>query len=253
VDPRPEPPGPPPRLVVPDADAALVRRLARFLPDWEVTDASPGPSDVLVVDVGRPGGCEAVRQRRQACPDALVAGYLAVPDRQRWEEAERAGADLVASRGSLARTLATLLGEVAGAGGRRRRAPLFDAGEVAGRLGLVRRVADSPVGPLAVFRCGAGLAAVEDRCPHAGASLAEGGYADGVVTCPAHGSQFDVQTGERVRGPADVGVRSYTVVAEGGRVWLLWAGTGGSPERRPLTERWRAGGPPPPAVRGSPP
>ena len=49
-----------------------------------------------------------------------------------------------------------------------------------------------------------------DACPHRQCSLAEGTLAGTVVTCPCHGSQFDVTTGERLRGPA---VRAIPVFA----------------------------------------
>jgi nitrite reductase/ring-hydroxylating ferredoxin subunit len=43
--------------------------------------------------------------------------------------------------------------------------------------------------------------AVRDRCSHEGALLS-GGRLDGtVVTCPAHGSRFDVTTGKNLSGP----------------------------------------------------
>ncbi|MST31803.1 Rieske 2Fe-2S domain-containing protein [Acidimicrobiaceae bacterium USS-CC1] len=93
---------------------------------------------------------------------------------------------------------------------------------MAGRLGLVRAVEDTPVGPLAVYRHGGGVVAVCDVCPHARARLSEGSLEGGVITCPAHGSRFEVATGVRVRGPADAGLATYTVVVEGGRVWLVW-------------------------------
>ena len=52
--------------------------------------------------------------------------------------------------------------------------------------------------------------AFADLCPHRQCSLAEGTLDDGVVTCPCHGSQFDVRTGDRLRGPA---VRAIPVFA----------------------------------------
>ena len=55
-----------------------------------------------------------------------------------------------------------------------------------------------------------------DTCTHRGCSLAEGDLAATVVTCPCHGSQFDVTTGEVLRGPAREPVRSYPVRVESG-------------------------------------
>jgi nitrite reductase/ring-hydroxylating ferredoxin subunit len=60
------------------------------------------------------------------------------------------------------------------------------------------------------------LYAFDDLCPHRQCSLAEGHLEDTVVTCPCHGSQFDVTTGERLRGPAVRGVRTFAVRVENG-------------------------------------
>ena len=55
------------------------------------------------------------------------------------------------------------------------------------------------------------LYAFDDTCAHMGCSLAEGHLAGTTVTCPCHGSQFDVTTGAVLRGPAQRPVRSRTV------------------------------------------
>jgi len=51
--------------------------------------------------------------------------------------------------------------------------------------------------------------------------LSEGELEQRVLTCPRHGSQFDVCTGERLRGPADTGIATYPVVVAGGQVSFL--------------------------------
>ena len=43
--------------------------------------------------------------------------------------------------------------------------------------------------------------AVSDRCGHEGARLSLGRLDGAVVTCPAHGSWFDVTTGTNLSGP----------------------------------------------------
>lgn len=58
--------------------------------------------------------------------------------------------------------------------------------------------------------------AFDNLCPHRQCSLAEGHLEGTVVTCPCHGSQFAVTTGERLRGPAVRGVRTYTVRVDNG-------------------------------------
>lgn len=64
--------------------------------------------------------------------------------------------------------------------------------------------------------------ALNNRCPHMGGSLADGKLNGNVVTCPRHGSQFDVRTGESLHGPTillitmKVGkATSYPVKTEG--------------------------------------
>jgi nitrite reductase/ring-hydroxylating ferredoxin subunit len=176
--------------------------------------AEPG---VVVIDVERPDAVERIRELRARHPDALIVGHLATPRRDLWLAAERAGCDLVANRGALARKLEAHLAEGAP---RRSRYPLLSSSEVPGRLGLVRRVPGTPVGDVAVYQIGGAVHAVSDTCPHAGATLSEGPLEDGIVTCPRHGSRFDVRTGERVRGPADVGIRTFPLEEEGGLLYL---------------------------------
>jgi len=66
-----------------------------------------------------------------------------------------------------------------------------------------------------------GYVAHDDHCTHKGGSLADGVLACGVVTCPWHGSQFDVRTGEVQSGPAEKPIRTYRVEERGGRVLLV--------------------------------
>ena len=44
--------------------------------------------------------------------------------------------------------------------------------------------------------------AVDDQCPHSGASLAEGVIRRGEVTCPWHSFHFDLCTGRNADGLA---------------------------------------------------
>jgi 3-phenylpropionate/trans-cinnamate dioxygenase ferredoxin component len=43
--------------------------------------------------------------------------------------------------------------------------------------------------------------AMGGKCTHAGGDLAAGKLEGKIVTCPRHGSQFDVTTGKSIRGP----------------------------------------------------
>ena len=62
--------------------------------------------------------------------------------------------------------------------------------------------------------------AIGDLCTHAGCSIAKGGLEGTTVTCPCHGSQFDVTNGAVVRGPATDPVPSYRVKVEKGVVYV---------------------------------
>jgi nitrite reductase/ring-hydroxylating ferredoxin subunit len=50
---------------------------------------------------------------------------------------------------------------------------------------------------------------LEARCTHAGAPLAEGKLEDSILTCPWHGSRFNVTNGDVVKGPAKTGLQVY--------------------------------------------
>ena len=54
-----------------------------------------------------------------------------------------------------------------------------------------------------------------DTCTHRGCSLAEGDLEETTVTCPCHGSEFDVRSGAVLRGPASEPVGTYEVREEG--------------------------------------
>ena len=59
------------------------------------------------------------------------------------------------------------------------------------------------------------LYAFDNKCTHMGCSLAEGTLDGITVTCPCHGSQFDVTAGAVVRGPAQRPVRSRAIQVDG--------------------------------------
>lgn len=197
-------------------DRGLVPRLsAEFGLNWVSADAAC--VDLVVVDLAGAHGVDEVGRARTRWPTAVIAGYLIVPDAEIWIAGQRAGCDVVANRGSLTARLRPLL---AGAKGRRT-FPVLSEADLAGRLGLVARIDQTPVGPIAVYQIGGAVYAVADRCPHADALLSAGELDGRQVTCPGHGSQFDVCTGERTRGPADADIATFPVVVSGGQVSIL--------------------------------
>ena len=68
---------------------------------------------------------------------------------------------------------------------------------------------------VAVANADGHLYAFDDTCTHRGCSLMKGKLEGTTVTCPCHGSQFDVTSGAVVRGPAKQSVRSWAVHATG--------------------------------------
>ena len=70
--------------------------------------------------------------------------------------------------------------------------------------------------PIALFNVGGQVYAIDDTCPHFGASLGGSGKLNGrIVTCSMHGMKIDVVTG---RFPASEGfaVASYPVMVLAG-------------------------------------
>jgi nitrite reductase/ring-hydroxylating ferredoxin subunit len=62
--------------------------------------------------------------------------------------------------------------------------------------------------------------AIGNKCTHRGCSLSMGRLEGEVVTCPCHGSRFNVKTGAVVRGPAEEPEPSHPVTIEGDGIWI---------------------------------
>lgn len=68
---------------------------------------------------------------------------------------------------------------------------------------------------IALFNLGVSYHAIDDECPHRGGPLSEGLVEGEEVTCPWHGSKFNVRTGKVLEPPAQGGVASYPVRVSG--------------------------------------
>ena len=83
------------------------------------------------------------------------------------------------------------------------------------------RVAEVPpgsaalVGSVAVFNVAGRFCATQAKCTHRQGPLNEGALEGSTVTCPWHGSQFNVCTGAVLRGPARDPLMTYRVTVEG--------------------------------------
>jgi nitrite reductase/ring-hydroxylating ferredoxin subunit len=97
----------------------------------------------------------------------------------------------------------------------------------AGSFVTVARVADVPPGSvrpvrvgdaeIALAHCDDGFFATQGHCLHLQGPLGEGRLEACVLTCPWHGWQYDVRTGENEFDRAIV-LRTFDVQVEGGEV-----------------------------------
>jgi nitrite reductase/ring-hydroxylating ferredoxin subunit len=71
----------------------------------------------------------------------------------------------------------------------------------------------------ALFRQEDGVKCIDSACPHEGASLADGEFKDGIVTCPWHAWTFDACTGCSLDPPGN-DVKAYETKVEDGNVFI---------------------------------
>lgn len=91
-----------------------------------------------------------------------------------------------------------------------------------------------------VAKVGDGYCAIANKCPHLGLPMAKGKLENGVLTCPFHGSKFEMCTGKNVEwvetfvgiplpgaakkmmamGKAPADVTSFTVTQEGDDLFI---------------------------------
>ena len=62
--------------------------------------------------------------------------------------------------------------------------------------------------------------AADDLCTHEDASLATGALHGACVSCPLHGSRFDLRTGRPLEEPATVPLKTYPVAVRGDAILL---------------------------------
>ena len=71
---------------------------------------------------------------------------------------------------------------------------------------------------IALFNLADTVYGIDDVCPHRGGPLSEGSLEGESVTCPWHGSVFNIKTGAVEAPPARVGVTAYRVRVQGNDV-----------------------------------
>lgn len=89
--------------------------------------------------------------------------------------------------------------------------PVCRVSDLAEGEGRTCKVGDKLV---AVFCAGGEYRAIDDTCPHMGASLSGGFVEDGVVTCPWHAWRFRLADGAWADNPR-IKIGSYPVRVEG--------------------------------------
>lgn len=73
--------------------------------------------------------------------------------------------------------------------------------------------------PVLLLRVDDGVYAYEDRCAHLGVRLSEGTLQDGVLTCGAHGFQYDALTGLGIN-PRQVRIAALPLRIEEDHIWV---------------------------------
>ena len=92
-------------------------------------------------------------------------------------------------------------------------ASIHDIPEGTGREMLLGRI------PIVVWNIAGRFHATAARCPHEDAPLCIGSLEGTVVTCPMHGWQFDVTTGQGVN-PPDRRLRPYPVHVDDESIYI---------------------------------
>jgi nitrite reductase/ring-hydroxylating ferredoxin subunit len=72
---------------------------------------------------------------------------------------------------------------------------------------------------IALFNVGGAFYTLDGICPHQGGPLGKGSLAGCIVTCPWHGFQFDVTTGQHQTSRSLV-QPTFPVKVENGEVWV---------------------------------
>lgn len=87
--------------------------------------------------------------------------------------------------------------------------------------GAIIRTSCSEVGDIVVTRQGDAYFALQDRCPHADASLSEGFLEGRRIVCPLHFAEFDLLTGTAHNAPKGCpNAKAYRVVSQDGDLYL---------------------------------
>jgi 3-phenylpropionate/trans-cinnamate dioxygenase ferredoxin subunit len=110
----------------------------------------------------------------------------------------------------------------------------MEAGKTGDFQNMARKKVNVQGQEIMLARVGDTYYAIASRCPHMGGDLASGHLEGTIITCPRHGSQFDITDGHNVRWMKGSGtaaalgkilrsprsVRSYKVKVEGDAIMV---------------------------------
>ena len=179
---------------------------------------------MIIFEIEMKNSIEFISKWKEKWPKCFLAAAVTQPDRELWMAADAAGCDLVSNRGALPNLLRKKI--VSFLDGIESLTPetvcLLAKSVVNEGDGLVARLPDNPEDPICVFRIQDEYFGIRDVCPHAGFALADGEFdaTTGIVTCPEHGSRFDVHSGERIQGPADYSIKTYPIKVDGDDIYI---------------------------------
>jgi len=74
--------------------------------------------------------------------------------------------------------------------------------------------------PIVIFNIAGQFFSIADVCSHDDGPVGEGALDGYSITCPRHGAQFDVRTGQVLQMPAVVDIPAYPVKVVGGILQL---------------------------------
>jgi nitrite reductase/ring-hydroxylating ferredoxin subunit len=73
---------------------------------------------------------------------------------------------------------------------------------------------------IALFNVEGNYYAIANSCPHSTGPLVEGRLTKNIITCPWHGSQFDITNGQCYSGPATTDVTHYATYIEDNAIFI---------------------------------
>ena len=72
-----------------------------------------------------------------------------------------------------------------------------------------------------IYNLGGRFFATDGYCTHEQQHLEDGYVADGIVECPLHMGQFDIETGEALAGPVCINLETFEVKNEAGQIYVM--------------------------------